>query len=520
MASTADIRDDLEQLAYECLEDQAHTVAGDLYAFVHAAWHTVEPGRDLVDNWHIKLICSELERVTAGELTKLVICIPPGHMKSLLVSVFWPAWEWLTRPYERSQFLSGSNSVRKRDSRRCREAITSPWYQRILRVLQGEEAWELSQDQNEKINFANTEQGFRQCMTIGGKITGDRADKQALDDPYDVEEVLKGTQERIAERMEEVVETWDVKLSSRLNDKRDGKRVVIMQRVDERDLAGRLLERGWPHVVLQSEYDPDFKYNHPDDPRTKKGELLFPQMFPREVIDEIKNDELGPRHFAAQHQQSPNAPEGDLYLRLWFYTKPKSRVLREDVAYRELPPPSHFDRIIQTWDFSAGSKSSSASYACGHIIGMAWPNFWLWPTEMRGRWSFSEMKAAVRDMSARHPEAELKLVEWKASGPDVCDDLDDEIGGFIPFEPASSGSKDVRWDIASVVPEGGNLRLPHRMLAPWINDWVDEMCALPSEPNDRGDTFAQAIIYLKGRRKTVKAPKKPRRIGKLKNPFS
>lgn len=508
--------DTLSKQEREAIETEyAHMLRDDLRFFVREAWRIVEPGRELVENKHIDVICKKLMAVDRGEIQNLVICIPPGFMKSLLVSVFFPAWQWLRRPWLRSMYLSGSDKVRKRDSRRCRDIIQSQWYERVIAIL-NDDAWTLKRDQNEKVNFANTEGGFRQTNTVLGKITGDRADQQVLDDPYDVKEATRGTEQRIAERMREVIEIWDTVLSSRLNDKRDGTRIVIMQRLHEMDLAGELLERDdYEALVLPMEYDPEHEYLSDDDWRTDKGELLFPEMFPREVVESIKTELRG--QYAAQANQAPKSREGDMYKRAWFTDGPHT--IRKDTVYYKLPDLSEFDKVFQSWDFSAGSKSSDASYVAGHIFGIKWPEVWLFPIEQRGQWSFTEMKDAVTSMTKAYPDVRLKLVERKASGGDVVDDMKREIGGFVLFEPGTHGSKDVRADIASDVPEGGDLRIPHSSIAPWIWSWIDEVCAFPSTPNDRVDTLSQAVIYAKRFKPSRRGRSKARSIGSFSNPF-
>jgi len=64
----------------------------NLYEFVKQAWHVMEPGVPFVESWHIEAICEHLEAVSRGELTRLLINIPPRHSKSTIVSVAWPAW--------------------------------------------------------------------------------------------------------------------------------------------------------------------------------------------------------------------------------------------------------------------------------------------------------------------------------------------------------------------------------------------------------------------------------------------
>jgi len=294
----------------------------NLEDFVRGAWKIVEPETALDWNWHLSLICRELERVApGGENDRLVICIPPGHMKSLLVSVFWPAWLWVCHPGMRFLCLSNDDDLVSRDSMRMRTIIRDKWYGNLIQTAadRGQYApWTFAKDQNEKMNFVNERGGFRQCLSIGSKVSGKRADILIVDDPYDAKEAVLGSSEQVARRMKEVVDIYDKVLSSRLNDKRHGPRVLIMQRLHELDLAGVLIRRGWPHLVLPSLYEPDRPDLHPEDPRTEADELLFPVRMPREVIEEIRTNELGARDFAAQHQQRPSPAEGGLFQRDWF----------------------------------------------------------------------------------------------------------------------------------------------------------------------------------------------------------
>ena len=58
----------------------------------------MDPDRPLSWNWHLDELCDVLTKVSAGEISRVVINVPPGTMKSLLVSVLWPTWEWTRNP--------------------------------------------------------------------------------------------------------------------------------------------------------------------------------------------------------------------------------------------------------------------------------------------------------------------------------------------------------------------------------------------------------------------------------------
>jgi hypothetical protein len=159
--------------------------------FVAQAWPVVEPGCPYVPNWHIQAIVAHLEAVSRGEIQRLIINIPPRHMKSLAVAVFWPCWVWLTCPATRFLYASYSQQLSNRDSMRCRRLIESRGrrtsvrdgetegtllervgYQGLLALLE-DEPWRLAGDQNAKQRFENTQSGYRIATSVGGTATGE-----------------------------------------------------------------------------------------------------------------------------------------------------------------------------------------------------------------------------------------------------------------------------------------------------------------------------------------------------------
>src|SRR5271169_5585841 len=119
-----------------------------LREFVRQAWAIIEPSTPFVPGWHIDAIIEHLEAVTRGQIRNLLINVPPRHMKSLLVSVFWPAWEWIRSPERRWLYSSYAASLSIRDSLKCRRLIESPWYQRFWK-----DVFALTSDQNTKGRF-------------------------------------------------------------------------------------------------------------------------------------------------------------------------------------------------------------------------------------------------------------------------------------------------------------------------------------------------------------------------------
>ena len=150
--------------------------------FIRQLWPHVDPN-EYVPGWHIDAICDHLEAVSKGQITRLIINIPPRHMKSLAVAVFWPAWSWLHSPEKQWLFASYAESLAIRDSVKCRRLIQSVPYQRLLATYRPDFA--LTGDQNTKTRFENNSAGYRLATSVGGALTGEGGDFICL--PYEQE---------------------------------------------------------------------------------------------------------------------------------------------------------------------------------------------------------------------------------------------------------------------------------------------------------------------------------------------
>jgi predicted phage terminase large subunit-like protein len=286
-------------LARDCLAD-----------FVWQAWPLVEPGTSLSWNWHLDELCSALELVTLGELKRLVINIPPGTGKSLIVSVFWPAWEWATDPGLRYLTASYTDDNTVRDNRRLRSIVSSDWYRRHFGV-------KLSSDQWAKVRFDTTAKGWRIASSVGGMGTGEHPDRIIIDDPHKAKEVPSST------ARDAVGEWFESTISTRIA--RDPAFVVVMQRLHQDDLTGRLLAKGgWEHLLFPMRYEPEGRWDcpchqapDPRDVRTDPRELLWPSLWPEDKVRDEEID-LGPFGTSGQLQQRPVPVGGGLFKREWF----------------------------------------------------------------------------------------------------------------------------------------------------------------------------------------------------------
>lgn len=289
----------------ELIAQQAAECTGTLRVFVESAWPAIEPRTQFVPGWHIDAICEHLQAASRGEIQRLVINIPPRHMKSITVSVMWPAWLWTFAPHIRLLTASYGASLAERDAIRTRDLLRSFWYQQRWPDL------ELKPDVNRGNRYENTHTGYRIATSVGGEATGEGGDVLIVDDPHKLEEAMSDSARA------RVLDWHDGTLATRFNDPKRGIEIVVMQRVHERDLCGHLIERGYAHLCLPARYERTHPFIWPDDPRQNEGELLWPEHIPEPQLQQIEQA-LGSFRTAGQLQQRPAAAEGELLKRSWW----------------------------------------------------------------------------------------------------------------------------------------------------------------------------------------------------------
>lgn len=467
---------------------------GWLAAFVKRAWDIVEPRYPLVWNWHLSLICIELERVSAGLTSELVICVPPGSAKSMVASVLWPAAMWLRDPGLRILGVAHIPKLATRDALRMKDVVLSSWYRGLVQRLADEEGiglddkgrvWDIRKDQREKSNYLNTSRGSRQTGSIKGGVTGVRVDGAIIDDPYNARTALVGKPTQVAERMGEVVTLYDGAIRSRV-DSRSGWIVTIMQRLHDLDLAGELLKRGVRSVVVPFHFDPSHPFRHPRDPRKGEGELFFPQLFDEKYIQEVRAGKNGELVYLAQHQQRPSPAAGALFKRAWMLQRYQGDPQR---FARSLP------EVAITVDCTFKDAQSS-DYVAILVWGRRGSQKYLLDV-VRARLDLPSTIQALLDIAAKWPQARLKLVEEAANGPGVISMLKKHLPGMVGV--GATGSKYSRAQAAAVAFEAGEVWLPMAEFAPWVSLYVEELCGFPSAANDdQVDATSQLFMRWDG----------------------
>lgn len=431
------------------------TEAGPLRTFVRRAWSTVVPDQRLSWSWHHDEVCDVLEAVSRGELRRVIINIPPGCSKSLLVSVFWPAWEWATNPSLRylTAAYSADNTVR--DNRSVRAIITSQWYRNAYGL-------ELASDQSAKVRFDTTKRGWRIATSVGGKGTGEHPDRIIIDDPLKA----KGIKSEL--ELKECREWFDGTMATRIN--RNPAFIIIMQRLHEDDLAGYLLRKGgWEHVCFPMRFrEGGWKCSchkeasDPRDHRTEPGELLWPEIYPEERVAQEEID-LGEFGASGQLQQDPKPEGGGLFKRHWF-----SQIV-------EACPAEPLIRV-RGWDIA--ETDGGGNYTAG--VRLSYTAEGVWYVEHAVREQRTIVDGLIKGL-AETDTRYTKIREGSGSGKATIRARSILLAGYDFAPSPETDSKVERASPFRAQCQAGNVRL---VRGDWNEAWLDEICSFPVGRND------------------------------------
>src|SRR5215469_11850700 len=200
----------------------------DFASFMGRCFYDLNPLAELLMSCYHEGIASKLMAVRQGRIKRLIINLPPRHVKSLMASIAFPAWCLGHDPSAQILCVSYAQDLADKFARDCRGIMMSPWYQRIF-------ATRLAARRLAVQEFVTTRQGYRLATSTGGVLTGRGADIILIDDPLKPEDAQSKT-------LRQGCNEWFLNtLYSRLNDKRTGAILLIMQRLHEDDLVGHVL---------------------------------------------------------------------------------------------------------------------------------------------------------------------------------------------------------------------------------------------------------------------------------------
>ncbi len=499
--------------AHSIAIDRELVAKGSFFDFVQMAWKEVEP-RPFLPNWHHEEVCAHLEALSRCEIRNLVINEPPGCTKSLLVNVLWPAWDWVTND-AKTKFIYASFDVTlvgRRDGGKLIDLLRSEWFAARWGEL-------LKEADPSTTDFNTVKGGFRFSTSPGGRGTGRHGDIIAVDDPIKPKDVSGGT--TIARQaLLNVLAWWSDTMSNRQADPKTHRNLIVMQRLHNMDLAGHLLRTGdYTHLCFPMRFVSNLRCQTPwgQDRRTTEGELLFPARFGEEEVRNLEKT-MTDAGRAAQLQQQPSVEGGAVFKRtdwrFWHYLedipapclceKCFSRALT-DPTYENLECPERPEgRIceilpregldVQSWDMSFKDLDTSDYVAAG--MWRQWAARYFLVDFLNERMSFTVAQAAMIRWGLQYPTALDKLVEDKANGTAIVDQLKCDVPGLTPVEPL--GGKVARATATSPLYAAGKVFFPHPQINPRIWQYMAQHEAFPKDVNDdMVDQGAQALLHLR-----------------------
>jgi predicted phage terminase large subunit-like protein len=439
-----------------------------LSKFAVLAWEQLEPSVDRQWNWHHDLICEYLELIDRGEIKKIVFNVPPRHLKSLLITVIFPCWQWLRRSHLKHLCLSYSASLANDHSDLRRSLIKSSWYRSICPNLK------LSNTKDRISEFANNSGGVMASRGLEGTVTGIGGNVIIFDDPNNPEKVeseviRKGTSKKFKD--------YSI---GRKNDPKNTVVIVVQQRTHVDDVTGIIEAEnlGYQLVSLPTVAE---KYEEIIFPISGKkivreiGDLLHDDRFGSSEVTEAKTT-LGEYLFAGRHQQSPFPVGGGMFKEEW---------------WQYFTEPPKLEKIVWAWDTAFKIKTHN-DYSCGICIGSSNKGYYLLDV-VCDRLEYPDLKRRVVAAYNKYKSRAI-LVEDKASGQSLIQDLKRDT--LLPIVAVGVDRDKISRAVAiTATIESGKVYLPNN--APWLADFLAEFSAFPNGAHDdRIDALTLGLNYL------------------------
>jgi len=449
----------------------ADVLRHDLCAFIHRSFIELEAGKQFLWNWHIEVLAAKLEEVRRGCCKRLIVNMPPRHLKSDTISIAFPAWMLGHDPTKQLLSVTYAQDLSDNLARRSRTLMTSPFYQALFdtRISRGREAVS---------DYETTAGGYRLSTSISGVLTGRGADIIVIDDPLKADDALSESRRR------SVNEWYDNTLRSRLNNQEKGAIIIVMQRLHADDLVAHVQEHeswdvlSFPAIAEKDEmYDVLTPYGRRRIHR-KTDEILQPTVLSPTRLADLRRA-MTEYNFVAQYQQDPQPPSGNIVKRKWLK------------FYGPDEKPERFDQIIQSWD-TANKDTELSNYSVCTTWGVKRYHLYLLDV-FRRKLDFPSLKRAVLDLARLH-KAKVVLVEDKASGTQLIQEL--RAGNFsnVKEAPAMDGDKIMRLHSQTAKIEGGFVLFPKE--AHWLETYLAELISFPnSKYDDQVDSTVFALAW-------------------------
>lgn len=560
MDATVSLQDRVAAAAQAELDRRAKDISrkeeaeASLLAFVRMFWRVLEPDTKLIEGWVLDALCETLMAITDGHITRICINVPPGSMKSSLLNVLWPAWEWgpQNMPHLRYLSVSYNSDIPERDNLRFTRVISDPVYQsmwgdRVKLVREGAALVE------------NHHTGWKRTTSTDGGTTGWRGDRILLDDmnnPKSVESdaVRKGTNIFIREVMPD-----------RLNSLRDSVIVNLQQRTHEDDATGTIIKygRGYQFLCIPMEFDPlrmmplvlrrddngdaiqvwndprgldsngnlleglytdpvrDTLKVRPGSPMAHaEGTLCWPERFGSKEVMDLKS-EKGEYAWAGQYQQMPQPRGGGIIRHDWWqlWARPSYPPLGTVVASLDTSikegEKNDYNALTVWGAFAEGNDPYPRL-----ILIDAW----------RIRCSLAELVQKTAETCSDR-KVDVLLIEDKARGTDVAAEIARQYASDVTWDTqlipvngrgSFAGDKEARLRAVSVMFSGDVRKVPKPGAPPpppgergetidvwsgglifepgtsWSREVVEEVCSFPTAAHDDyTDSTSLALSWIR-----------------------
>lgn len=466
--------------------------------FVELLWPTLEPHNKFRRGWVMEAMCEHLQAITDGHINRLVINVPPGLSKSLLTSVFFPAFEWGPRelPYLSYICCSYSLELARRDNNRFRDLITSDLYRRLYPHI-------ILEKEGDNL-LKNTIKGSKIIGSVGAStVTGKRGDRGILDDPLSVEQSHSPLELERAARW--FSQTWP----SRINNPETAAQILIMQRLHQKDITGLILEDadnlGYTALILPMEYESERRCTTSlgwSDPRTSEGEMLFPELYSKEYVNKVLKPNLrlvgGEYAIAGQLQQRPSPKEGAMFKVGMIKQIPE---LSDPILAR-----------IRAWDLAA-TKNAQSAFTVGVLMSITKNGQVLIEDVRRGRWDSKQVFDMIKRCCKEDPVGTVASLPKDPGQAGVlqADLFRDQLRGFNFRISDEAGDKEGRAFPLSVAVENGLVYMLEG--SAWIPTYLEELATFPvGKYKDQVDASARAYNELMRYKKQMRRLVGPKTI--------
>jgi predicted phage terminase large subunit-like protein len=446
----------------------AAILRSDLYSFIRAIFPIVSPGDAFAANWHIEAIAHQLTRLLNGEISRLIITVPPRSLKSICASVAFPVFVLGRNPRRKIICVSYSEGLASKHANDRRAVMRSTLYSRLFPETR------ISPAKDTELEFATTRGGSCLATSTSGTLTGRGGNLIVIDDPIKPQDAWS----EVARK--NCIQWYGNTLLTRLNNKTEDAIVVVMQRLHTDDLVGHLLEQeGWVQLNLPAiaECEQRIALGAKRWHLRQPGDLLHPEREPQSELDKLKRG-MGSMDFGAQYQQEPIAAGGNLVKWEWFK------------FYDQRPLIDATDRIIVSWDTALSAKELASFSACVVLQVRGETAYVL--EVIRERLEYPELRRKVMEVHKlwRNRNYYALVIENKGSGMSLIQDLQQQGIPAIAIDPV--GDKVMRMNQQTARIEGRTVCLPKQ--APWLDEFRREISAFPAgRHSDQVDALSQAL---------------------------